>query len=264
MIAAEILYNVNELLIIGVLMIVYIGSAEIGFRAGRKVRSHIDSSSRSAIDGIQTAALGLLALLLAFTFSMAISRFETRRQLVVEDSNAIGTTFLRSRLLPEPHKGETAALLRRYVDSRLRLYEASIDRIKFEAAKSESEALHAQLWRHAVAAGEKDTHALTTSLFIQSLNEMIDLHETRIAALENHVPESVLLLLFVMGLAAMAMVGYGCGLGNRRNLFSISILSIFIAFVILVILDLDRPRRGAIRVGQKSMTDLRDSLNRAQ
>lgn len=107
---------------------------------------------------------------------------------------------------------------------------------------------------------QKDDRPVTTGLFIQELNEVIDLHTERVAAMENHVPESVLLLLFLVALMAAVLVGYGCGLAKRRHLFSTSIVALLIGMVIIAIIDLDRPNRGLIRVDQTSMIRLHDSM----
>ena len=110
--------------------------------------------------------------------------------------------------------------------------------------------------------GEKDPRAITTGLFLQSLNETIDLNAKRVTALENHVPEITLVLLYFAAMVATGLVGYGCGLSRGRKFIVKIILSILIAAVILVIIDLDRPRMGLIKVSQQRMIDLRDSLSK--
>ena len=112
--------------------------------------------------------------------------------------------------------------------------------------------------------GEKDPHAITYGLFIQSLNEVIDLHNKRLTALENHVPEVILILLFFVAMVSTTLIGYGCGLGEVRNLFVTMVASVLIAAVIFVIIDLDRPRRGLIRVSHERLVELRDSLEGKQ
>ena len=116
--------------------------------------------------------LGLLALVLGFTFSLAASRFNAQRQKVLEEANAIGTTFLRARLLPEPQRSEIARLLRQYVDVRLQAVEEG----QLERALSQSEELHELLWIQTSAVAEKTSNSIITGVFIQSLNNLIDLH----------------------------------------------------------------------------------------
>jgi hypothetical protein len=129
-----------------------------------------------------------------------------------------------------------------------------------EAANAATTRLQAQLWSAAAALGEKEPRAVTIGLFLQSLNEVIDLHSKRLHALENHVPEIILFLLYFVAMVATGLIGYGCGLGGVRNFFVTVVSSILIAVVILVIIDLDRPRRGLIQVSQQRMLELRDSL----
>ena len=121
------------------------------------------------------AILGLVAFMLAFTFSLAASRFDAKRQTVLEEANAIGTTYLRTRLLPEPHKTEAAKLLGNYVDVRIR----GVQEGNFAEAIAESEKLQELIWRQAIAAADKDHGSIMTGLFVQSLNEMIDVHAKR-------------------------------------------------------------------------------------
>ncbi|MGB7912657.1 MAG: hypothetical protein WCF59_10580, partial [Desulfobaccales bacterium] len=206
--------------------------------------------------------LGLLALLLGFTFSMAVSRYDARKQVVLEESNAIGTTFLRAQLLPEPPREEVSNLLRRYVEVRLEFYEAGNNQKILREVKDKTERLQNQLWTDGAALGEKDPRAVTTGLFLQSLNEMIDLNAKRISALENHVPVVTLVLLYFVAIMATGLIGYGCGLSGVRKFFVTIILSILISAVIMVIIDLNRPSMGLIRVNQQRMLDLRDSLSK--
>jgi hypothetical protein len=256
----EFLYRMNQWVILGASLALFLLAIEAGFRLGRRNRLTIGEHAKSQINTIQGAILGLLALLLGFTFAMAISRFEVRKQLVLDEANAIGTTFLRAQLLTEPQRQEVSNLLRQYVEVRLKSYKAGVDPERFREAQKQTEQLHLLLWSSAIALGEKDPRAVTTGLFIQSLNEVIDLYSKRLTALENHVPEIILVLLCCVALAANGLIGYGCGLGERRNFFVTLTASMLIAFVILVIVDLDRPRRGLIRVSQERMLDLHHSL----
>ncbi len=258
--AAELLYDLNLWLILLGSIILFLSVTEAGFRLGRRVRAQFSDSARSEIGTIQGAMLGMLALLLGFTFSMALSRFEVRKQLVLEEANAIGTTYLRAQLLPEPPRREISQLLRHYVDKRLDFYEARNDREKLHRATIAAEKMHENLWLQATALGEKDPRSITSGMFIQSLNEVIDLHSKRLTALENHVPEIILLLLYFVGVVAMGLIGYGCGLGERRSFLVTTMAATLIAVVMMVIIDLDRPRRGLIKVSQQRLLDLKGSL----
>ena len=261
-VSGELLYGVKEWVIFAALIGLILSATEIGFQLGRRARSSTDEPARSENITIQAAVLGLLALLLGFTFSISISRYENGKYLVIDESNAIGTTFLRARLLPEPYRKEVSNLLRRYVDVLLEFYGAGIDKRKLQEVKDEAERMQNELWSHAVEVGEKDLRAVTTGLFIQSLNEVIDLHAKRLWYMENHVPEIIFIVLYGVSIMSMGLVGYGCGLEGHRNLISTVTAAILIASVILVIVDLDRPGLGLIKVSQQSLIRLQDNLNK--
>ncbi len=258
----EWLYNIDLFFLFLGSITFILSATELGFRFGRRTQATASEPVRSEISTIQGALLGLLALILGFTFAMAMTRYEARKQLVLDESNAIGTTFLRAQILPQPPRQEISNLLKEYVGVRLAFYDAADDSRKLSRANEATERLQRELWTRAAALGEKDPRAVTTGLFLQSLNEVIDLHAKRITALENHVPEIILVLLYFVALMAMGLIGYGCGLGGKRNFWVTLVASTLIAAVILVIIDLDRPRRGLIRVSQQRMLDLQQSLGR--
>jgi len=256
------LFGLNEWLILIIIIALFLSSSEIGFRLGRWTQSKSNEPTRSQVNMLQAASLGLLALLLGFTFSMALTRFDIRKQLVLDEANAIGTTYLRAQLLPDPARKEVSDLLHHYVDVRLEFYQAGIDQGKLQKVDEDTEKLHRALWSYAITTGGQDPRAIPTGLFIQSLNEVIDLHSKRMTAMENHVPESVFVLLLVVATLSLGLVGYGAGMGRDRNLLPTVISVLLIASVILLIMDLDRPRRGLIKVSQQSMVRLQDSLKK--
>ena len=195
---------------------------------------------------------------------MAMSRFDVRKQLVLDEANAIGTTYLRAQLFPDPHRQEVSNLLRRYVDVRLEFFEGGNNQKKLKEAKNKTDQLQNQLWSFVTAWGKEEPRSIPMGLFLQSLNDVIDLHAKRVTAMENHVPEIILVLLYFVAMAAIGLLGYGCGVGGSRNHLINILVPIIIAAVILVIIDLDRPRRGLIKVSQQSMLDLRRSLAEPQ
>ena len=153
---------------------------------------------RNHVEALQSAVLVLLALLLGFTFAMAVSRFDTRKGLVLEEANAIGTTSLRAQFLSEPQRSEALALLRQYVSARLDFYGAGIDQVRLEAASAAAQGIMNRLWALAVTAAAADPRSVPTGLFAQSLNDLIDANEKRRVALDNHVPEAVVYLLLLV------------------------------------------------------------------
>jgi hypothetical protein len=237
--------------------------AELGFRFGMRLYRANDEARKSQIAGVQGATLGLLGLLLAFTFSMSTQRYETRRQQVLNEANAIGGTYLRVTLLPESRQARVRDLLRRYVDVRLDFRRAGEDEAKQFEAERAGAALQRELWTHATEAAKGGSTPLA-AIFITSLNEMIDLDRARYYSLRDHVPGAVwLLVLFVASVGCFAS-GYGSGSTGARNRFVNITLPLLIGVVITLIADLDRPRGGLIGVSQQPMLDLKVILSRDQ
>jgi hypothetical protein len=181
---------------------------------------------------------------------------------VLDEANAIGTTYLRAELLPEPYATKAAYLLRQYVANRIGFFSAGIDQARLEADNAEAAQLQGQLWAIAQAASAQDNRAIPTGLFVQSLNETIDLQATRLAAFQNRVPETVIWLLLGVAVATAGVVGYNNGLGDRRHAFGAITLIVLITIIIWVIIDIDRPRRGLIQVSQQRMISLQDFITR--
>lgn len=232
-------------------------AAEAGYRIGRYRRNRSDQEKEAPVGAIVAATLGLPAFMLAFTFGLAASRFDARRIVVLDESNAIGTTYLRAGMLPEPHGAECRRLLREYIDVRLQAAESA----DLARAVAKSTELQRALWSEASEAAAKDPHSIVTGLFIQSLNEVIDLHSKRVLlALRSRIPEIVWGALYFTMILAMASLGYLEGLSRSSR--SVAMLALVLTFsaVNLLIADLDRPGEGLLRVGQRSMLDLRNSL----
>jgi len=233
-------------------------SVELGYRFARSRQRHQsqEKEKEAPVGGMVGATLALLALMLAFTFGLAGSRFEDRRQVVLSEANAIGTAYLRAAMLPEPMRTETRQLFREYVDVRLE----SVQPGKLMDAIAKSEELQNRLWSQALSATEKDPSPIS-AIYVQSLNEVIDLHATRMmAALRSRVPAPIWIVLFLLSFLSMAMMGYHEALTNSRR--SIAVLALILGFtsVLFLIVDLDRPRKGMLQVSQQAMIDLRNSM----
>jgi len=232
-------------------------AAEVGYRFGLQRFRRADHEKEPTIGGIVAAELGLLAFLLAFTFGLAGTRFEARRDALLNEANAIGTTYLRSKMLPEPQRDEVQKLLREYVDVRITAPEKEY----LENAIRRSGELHNQLWNAAVAAAEKDPHSLPTSLFIQSLNDVIDLHAKRIfVAIGSRIPGIVWLVLFTVAMLSFGSMGYQSGLTGVGRSPAIIPLALAFAIVMWMVMDLERPQEGLLRVSQKPMIELRATM----
>lgn len=257
---AGFLYRQNEFVVIAVLVALLFSATEIGFRRGRSARARLEEAARSHHSTLQTGVMGLLALLLAFTFSMSSTRYETRKLLLVDEANAIGTAWLRSRMLPEPDRSTVGGLIRDYTGLRLDSYLSLASERSVNVALVKARELQNQLWSQAVGAANKDARSIPIGLFVGSLNDLIDVAARRDAARGNHVPQPVLLFLFLVSILTMGLVGFGCGLGAHRNFSATAMICLFVGLVILVIIDLDRPRRGFIEISQQPMMELRQSL----
>jgi len=233
-------------------------SVEAGYRFG-KYRLRLGAGEKEGPVGAMVAAtLALLAFLLTFTFGMAANRFEARRQAVLEESNAIGTTWLRAGLLAEPHRTEVRKLLREYVEVRI----AAVENNRVEPAIARSEAIHAELWSHAAAAADSDSKSIIVGLFIQSLNETIDLHTVRInAGLRSRIPMVIWGGLFAVTALAMLVTGYQEGLASAARTPAILALVLAFSGVIVLIADLDRPHEGLLRVSQQLLMDVQRGMN---
>ncbi len=204
--------------------------------------------------------LGLLAIMLAFTFHLAATRFDARRHTVLAEANAIHTTYLRARLLPDPERSKIAELLRLYTEIRVQ----SVAESRIAEGIARSEELHAQLWSRAMAAAEQDRHSIMIGLFLQSLNEVINLHSERVfVGLRSRIPISIWLALFTLAVLGMASMGYQAGLSGTRRSPEMPILTLAFAGVLFLIVDLDRASEGSLRVSQQPMIDLVKTMGAA-
>ena len=256
----DFIYGTKEWIIQFVFLGLMLTASEAGFRFGGNAQSKTTEKTKAQISVVEGSILGVLALLLGFTMSMAVSRFEARKQLVLEEANAIGTSYLRTQLLPRPEGTEIANLLRDYVDARVQFVEVGNDLERIKDKRGEAVRLQSEFWSRAVAYAQKDSNPVRAGLLLQSLNQVIDLDSARWMAFHNHVPESVIYVNFIVAFLAANMVGYAFGLEGRRQMFSTCLLALAITVVLAVIVDLDRPRQGFIRVGQQPMVDLRHQL----
>jgi hypothetical protein len=231
---------------------------EAGYRLGRWRHKRASDEKDAPVGAMVGSLLGLLAFMLAFTFGLAASRFDARRQVVLDEANAIGTTNLRSRLLPEPYRTEIARLLREYVD--VRVSAARDGRVAEGRARSEE--LQERLWSQATAAAAKNPGSIITGLFIQSLNEVIDLHAKRLlVGVRSRIPISIWITLFGLAIFGMVSTGYQAGLSATRRSPAMVLLALAFAGVLFLIVDLDRPHEGLLQVSQQPMLELQETMN---
>ncbi len=235
----------------GLLFVGMLLAAEAGRRLGvvRLARDRDDFSSGSGL--VEAAVFGLLGLLLAFTFSGAASRFEDRRHLIAEEANAIGTAFLRIDLLPAEAQPEMRQLFRRYLETRVETYRKYADAAAFEARRAEASKLQGEIWGKAVAGSRRaEAHAQAAILLLPALNAMIDITTTRDVAMQNHPPQVIFVLLCVLSLVSALLMGYvTCGT-KVRSWFYFLLVATTMSITLYVVLDLEYPRLGLIRVDE--------------
>ena len=230
---------------------------EAGFRLGEVKRRRTEDVKEAAVGSMVGATLGLLAFMLAFTFSMAATRHDTRRGLVFEEATALQTAYLRADLFPQPHRAKIRSLLREYVEIRFKW--SGPQELQHAIARSEN--IQQRLWSEAVALGEKNPESVVVGLFITKLNEVFELHTKRVrAGLKSRIPVVILAVLFFVTSLATISMGYLAGIaGKRTNLVSIALVLAF-SSVIYLIIDLDRPQEGLLKVSQQPLQELRQKM----
>jgi hypothetical protein len=258
-VAFDFLYELNFAILYPVVMILIVGATELGHRTGLRLREM--EPRRPDLGTLTGAALGLLALLLAFSFSIALSRFDARRDLVLQEANAIGSTANFALMLPEPARQPVLSLLRDYTAVRIGLG-ITPGQSRLEHAIARSLDLQARLWQQAVAVTQAEPQSLPVYRFVASLNEVNNIHERRITALRYHVPIEVVFMLTAVALVAMAFAGYNAGItGTQRSLPPL-IMAVTVAALIVLVVDLDRPHSGLIQVPNQALVDAAQSLPR--
>ena len=232
--------------------VIALSAFEGGYRIGRWWQTKTPDEKEGPTGMLVGSLLALVAFMLAVTMGMASDRFDTRRGLVLAEANSIGTTYLRAGYLPEPSSAEIRELLREYVPLRITV----ADRDQIQANYARSQEILGELWTIAEDLARGTPGSETLALFIETLNETIDLHETRVAAIVYaRVPETVLLLLIIGSAMTLGMVGYSAGMTRRRSLITAVALIVALGAVITVVVDLDRPRDGFLQVSQQPLVD---------
>ena len=257
----ELLYGYSSLLIAASLFMAIILFNEFGFRAGRFIQAQTDTQVKVLTGSIQASVLGLLALLPGFTFSMSMQRYDNRSMALIDEANAIGTAALRIQLLPTEHMAAADGLMSDYV--KLRIAIGQLDLTKFSERSEYNKKIgeiQNKLWAISIAATNIDPRPVTTGAFVKSLNDMIDSQGKRNALLQMHVPEVVLILLFIVFISSGGIMGYSAGLSGKRIIAPIFLVSLLITLIVFIIIDLDRPKRGLIQVNQNIMTELLGSV----
>ena len=246
------LANISLTGIYAIMVVLFLAAAELGAWLGRRLRARGDEDKDAST--LATAAMGLLALLIAFTYSIALERYDLRRQVVLEDANAIGSAANFALVLPADQRAPMLDMLRQYTRVRIALG-APFDPRKFEHDVAMTTELQGKMWQLAMKAAAAAPQSLPVYEFTSNLNEVNNVGEKRLTALRNHTPTVVIFALVATALIAIGFTGYASGLGGSRRRVGMILLSLLLAVLILLTIDLDRPNRGTIEVSTKALSD---------
>ena len=252
-------FSLSTWLLALVLAVVIAGATLAGHLVGRSSREQSEDV-REPFAVMQAALIGFMGLVLAFGISLAVGRYEARRAAVVDEANAIGTTYLRAQTLAEPIRTESLALLQRFADISIRLTDTVPGSSEEQQAVAESAQVGQRLWALAGQALNEAPVASAPRLYVESLNQTFDAQSTRVYGLLNRVPTPVLVLEVAgaaIALAALALHLAALGRGLRTVLVAAAL----VVLVLLVTFDLDRPARGLIRIPDEPLTQVRTSMN---
>jgi hypothetical protein len=254
-------------IIVGVVILVGLFLGTLLFlEAGRRIKLNLIARETDQHDAglgvVEGALFGLMGLVIAFTFSGAASRFDERRQLIVEEANDIGTAYLRLDLLPEAAQPELRELFRRYVDTRLETYRVLPDLDAAMAQIGKSNELQREIWNRAVVAIKGGTNPQATVVVLPALNAMFDIANTRYWGTQIHPPPIIFGLLAALALVCSLLAGYGMAGGRTRSLTHIVAFAIVRTLVVYVIVDMEFPRMGFIRVDSfdQTLVDVRATM----
>ncbi len=236
-----------------------IACLEVGYRLGRHRSEDV---AREGIGALEAAVFALLGLLLAFSFAGGTARLDTRRQLIVEEANAIGTAYLRLDLLAAADQPEMRRLFREYLDGRLQLYRKLPDLPAAEREMERTAQIQQRLWTLAVTASQASTKPAAATLLLPALNQMIDVTTSRKVALYTHLPSLILAVLMIVALFSGLLAGYGMAKRRGRSWVHMLVYAFVVAVTIYAVIDLDYPRSGLIRLDAAdiALTKLRDSI----
>jgi hypothetical protein len=257
----EWLHNTNYWVLYAVTVAILVGAAELGAALARWHRVPRTSEMDRFVATLAAPAVGILALMIGFTFAMSLSRFEDRVSELAEEANAIEKAALRGRLLAEPHRSAVAPLFKEYVRARIAPLGEDIDSPAMKARIHRSRQIQETLWREATAAAESNPQVVPTGMFVEALNGMIDAYGRRIAARRNRVPPAIFVVLEAIAIVAIGFSGYGAHGTDTHRRTAMWIMAVMIGIVIALIVDLDTPQRGLVTVSQKPLFDLIDTMN---
>jgi hypothetical protein len=226
---------------------------------GRRIGLNKKFEGLGAVEG---GVFGLMGLLIAFTFGSAAVRFETRRSLAVEEVNDIGTAYLRLDLLQPAAQAKLRDAFRRYVDSRIAVYEGLPDLDVARVPLARMAELQNEIWRESVTACGEVASSAPAMLLLPALNTMFDITTTRTVAFQSHQPTIIFVMLALAMLACSLLAGFEMGIGSGRNWLHVVCFAAVLTIAFFVILDLEYPRVGLLRLDwmDQLLRDLRSGM----
>ena len=250
-------------LILVATFIVVMLANELGYFLGKAVHRRSVDEKESPVSAIAGAILGLAAFMLAFTFGIVSERHAARKALVLDDANAIRTTWRRADLLPDPDRAETKQLLRKYIDLRVGFaQEGNLEPAHVKKVRGEVVQIQDRLWEIAVVNARKDMNSDIGALYVESLNEMNSINQTRIVlALQQRVPTEIWLVLYCITIFGIMGVGYQTGIAESKRSMARVILAVCFALVFAVTASLDRPDSGILKVPQQPLIDVQNEMS---
>jgi len=244
------------------LLVGILGCIEVGYRTGRRAAERHPAWAHEGIGVIEAAVFALLGLLLGFSFSGGTTRLDDRRQLIIKEASAIGTAYLRVDLLAAPDQSEVRRLFRNYLDARVGVYEALPDVNAAQSQMELSNKLQEEIWRRSVEAAGRDPSHNAERLLLPALNEMFDVTTARAIALHTRLPRLIFALLIVVALLSGILAGFSMGKRQTRSKLHMLLYASVIALTVYVVMDLDDPRSGLIRLSkaENALSQLRESI----
>jgi hypothetical protein len=254
------LYQIPASLISAVLFILIILFNRVGFFVQQQEAKKHKEKQPAGLGPIEGSLLGLLALLLSFTFSLSAAKNDSRRAVIVEEANDISTAISRCDLYPDSIRKELHLLFNNYIDARIAYYDAGIDTVKINASLKQANDYYTAIWKKVVVLSQDRDNTLRSQQMVPALNTISDVLATRDAQRNAHVPESILWMLFVLTLVGSFVMGYGTV--SRYNWIIVSGFALMTVMTIYLILDLDRPRRGIINIDltEQKIVELKDMV----
>jgi hypothetical protein len=254
-----ILLDVSPLWVVYLLtVIVVLIAAEIGFRIGLFLQRRDPASEATPISSaVVGGMLGLMAFLMAFSIGIVVDQQNGRKSMVVAEANTVGTAYLRAGFLSEPDLTTSRNLLQEYVEVRLAL---AADQTIYESGITRSEEIQGELWAILEENVRQGNESDIMALYIEAINEVIDVHLLRLTAANLRLPRLLVMVLYAAMILSFLLVGVANSGDGKRDFFAVLLFALAFVSVLMVIIDLDRPQEGLVTVSQTAMSDLLQSM----